>query len=158
MDLSPGSWTRPRLRACIDGKPGKVLLDRSGLEQLYHISDTDTGNCVEVDALTVPQVLEQCNADPVIDLLKCDIQGAEKAVFADCASWVDRVRNMVVELHDPYSKDEFLADLERAGWTYTDCVVHKTDVLWVLFLFGHQPGSTAREPAVAQAMTSSPLS
>lgn len=145
------------VQACIDGKPGKVLLDRSGLEQLYHISDTDTGNCVEVDALTVPQVLERCNADPVIDLLKCDIQGAEKAVFADCASWVDRVRNMIVELHEPYNKDEFLADLERAGWKYTDCVVHKTDVLWVLFLFGHEPATMSPQPTGPNAVIDAQL-
>ena len=135
--------------ACVDGKPGKVLLDRSGLEQVYHITEQPTDNYVEVEAKTVQQILDECKADPVIDLLKCDIQGAERAVFADCGSWIHRVRNMVVELHDPYTKDDFLADLDRAGWRYRDCVVHKTDVLWVLFLFGGGDADASAATAAA---------
>ena len=142
-DAAGGGELVQLVQACIDGKPGKVLLDRSGLEQLYHIADRDTGNCVEVDAKTVPQVLEECGAEEVIDLLKCDIQGAEQAVFADCASWIHRVRNLIVELHDPYTRDQFMADLERAGWQFDDCITHKTDVLWVLFLFGGRPRDAA---------------
>jgi FkbM family methyltransferase len=135
-DAAGGGDKVQLVRACVDGKPGTVLLDRSGLEQLYHITSQPTGDCVEVPAKTVQQILDECSADPVIDLLKCDIQGAERAVFADCALWIHRVRHMVVELHDPYTKDEFLADLARAGWRYRECIVHRTDVLWVLFLFG----------------------
>ena len=141
-DATGGGEKVQLVLACVDGKPGTVLLDRSGMEQVYHITDKATNNCVEVVAKTVPQILDECQAEPVIDLLKCDIQGAERAVFADCASWVHRVRNMIVELHDPYTKDDFLADLNRAGWRYRDCVVHKTDVLWVLFLFGGESGET----------------
>jgi FkbM family methyltransferase len=138
------------VRACVDGKVGTVLLDRSGLEQHYHIADevTDPARCARVDALTVPQILDRCGADEVIDLLKCDIQGAEQAVFADCAEWIGRVRNLVVELHDPYTREAFLSDLERAGWQHERCVVHRTDALWVLFLFnGRQVDSRATSAA-----------
>jgi FkbM family methyltransferase len=136
------------VQACIDGKPGKVLLDVSGQEQQFHITSQPTGKTVEVDALTVPQVLERTNADEVIDLLKCDIQGPERAVFADCASWIHRVRNMVVELHDDYTDELFLADLERAGWRWSHIVRHKTDVLWVIFLWG-EPAQAANAGACA---------
>jgi FkbM family methyltransferase len=156
-----GDGDRVKLvRACVDGKPGTVLFDTSGLEQQYHIADpatADASKCVSVDALTVPQILERTGADPVIDLLKCDIQGAEQAVFADCAGWIGRVRNLVVELHDPYTQDMFLADLERAGWKYDKCVVHRTDVLWVLFLFnGRQVPSVTMGQAVTCQPTDAP--
>lgn len=36
-------------------------------------------------------------------------------VFADCASWIGRVRHMVVEVHGAYTADQFLDDLRRAG-------------------------------------------
>ncbi len=35
-----------------------------------------------------------------IDLLKIDIEGAERQVFADPSAWIDRVDVMIIELHD----------------------------------------------------------
>jgi hypothetical protein len=35
-----------------------------------------------------------------IDLLKIDIEGAEKEVFRDASAWIDNVRMLVVELHE----------------------------------------------------------
>jgi FkbM family methyltransferase len=49
------------------------------------------------------------------DLLKCDIEGGEIELFADCRPWIGRVRNMVVETHDPYTLDALDADLARNG-------------------------------------------
>jgi hypothetical protein len=36
-----------------------------------------------------------------IDLLKVDIEGAEKEVFAAC-DWMDSVRCLMIELHDRF--------------------------------------------------------
>jgi FkbM family methyltransferase len=35
-----------------------------------------------------------------IDVLKIDIEGAEKEVFESCSNWIDKVRIIMVELHD----------------------------------------------------------
>jgi hypothetical protein len=35
-----------------------------------------------------------------VDVLKVDIEGAEKEVFASCSSWIDRVGVLIVEFHD----------------------------------------------------------
>jgi FkbM family methyltransferase len=50
-----------------------------------------------------------------IDLLKVDIEGAEEELFADCASWIGRVRTLLVECHGRYKRANLLADLRRAG-------------------------------------------
>jgi FkbM family methyltransferase len=39
-----------------------------------------------------------------IDLLKVDIEGAEKEVFADCGDWIDKVDAIVIELHDRFKR------------------------------------------------------
>ena len=36
-------------------------------------------------------------------MLKCDVEGAERALFADCAAWIGRVRTLAVETHDGYT-------------------------------------------------------
>ncbi|NHC13853.1 FkbM family methyltransferase [Motilibacter deserti] len=50
-----------------------------------------------------------------VGLLKVDIEGGEREVFADCAAWIGRVRSMVVECHAGYTVEALLADIERAG-------------------------------------------
>jgi FkbM family methyltransferase len=123
------------VQACVDGTPGSVWLDRSRLEHQFCIGEGPSSNSIEVPALTVPQILERTKADHEIGFLKCDVQGAEKAIFADCASWISRVRNMIVEVHPPYTGDDLLADLKRNGWRWKRHISHQTDNLWVLFFW-----------------------
>ena len=37
-----------------------------------------------------------------IDLLKIDIEGAEREVFEDTSAWIGRVRSLIVELHEHF--------------------------------------------------------
>jgi len=99
------------IEACAAGRPRRVNLDGEGWAASLH----DTAGNGTVDALTIPQILERGNVSGVVDLLKMDIEGAEREVFADCRVWLDRVRTMVVELHHPYRVEDFQKDLERNG-------------------------------------------
>jgi FkbM family methyltransferase len=124
------------IQACVDGKSGTVWLDTSGSEHQFKIGSDVSARGVHVEALTVPQILDRAKADKDIDLLKCDVQGAEQAIFADCNSWINRVRNMIVEVHPPYTPEDLLADLHRNSWEWSRHIVHRTDDLPVLFFWG----------------------
>lgn len=88
------------IRACIGGSNRKVQLDRSGLSWTFRMTETGSGTEKQtVDAITVAKLLTEQNLTGSIDLLKCDIEGAEAEVFAKCAEWIPRVRYLVVELH-----------------------------------------------------------
>lgn len=52
-----------------------------------------------IRAMTVDNVLDEYRLDRV-DILKIDIEGAEKEVFADTSSWIERVDAIIVELHE----------------------------------------------------------
>lgn len=52
-----------------------------------------------VQALTVDELMRRHGID-YIDVLKIDIEGAEKEVFADPSAWIDRVGIIIVELHE----------------------------------------------------------
>jgi len=56
--------------------------------------DTDA-----VDAVDIASLMERFDIEH-LDLLKMDIEGAERAVFDDCADWIDRVEAIIVEVHD----------------------------------------------------------
>lgn len=52
-----------------------------------------------IPGLTLPTLTRTVCHDR-IDILKIDIEGAEAKVFAGNVDWLDRVRNLVIELHD----------------------------------------------------------
>ncbi len=52
-----------------------------------------------VSALTINDIMNTFNIDK-IDILKIDIEGAEKEVFMDADSWLPNVDSLIVELHE----------------------------------------------------------
>jgi FkbM family methyltransferase len=70
------------------------------------------GDTIEVDCITVPEILSAAGWDE-IDLLKVDIEGAERALFRDCRAWIGKVGALVAELHDGYTIEEFDRDTLR---------------------------------------------
>ena len=54
-----------------------------------------------------------------IDLLKMDIEGAEKAVLKDAAAWLPKVQILIVELHGDYSETDLQNDIEPFGFQVT---------------------------------------
>jgi FkbM family methyltransferase len=95
----------------------------------FRAEGTDSGmidglaGAVEGPAVDVPGVrLRDILARERVDLLKLDIEGAEDAVLADCEPVLDRVRAIVMDLHefDPSSRQapRVLERLTRAGFVY----------------------------------------
>ena len=54
-----------------------------------------------IASITIPTILEANNWD-FVDLLKIDIEGAEKQIFEgqNCDNWLSRVKILAIELHD----------------------------------------------------------
>jgi hypothetical protein len=88
----------------------------------------------EIDALTVSQILELTRMEGTIDLLKCDIEGAEAEVFANCSQWIANVKNLVIELHEPYTIEKLSDDLKRAGSSLEIRGGHNKGGMEVLYL------------------------
>ena len=54
-----------------------------------------------VPSLTVDSLMAQ-HGIPYIDLLKVDIEGAEKEVFENASAWIDKIGVLAIELHDRF--------------------------------------------------------
>lgn len=54
-----------------------------------------------VKAVTIAKLLEQSSSG-YIDILKLDIEGAEREVFSYNSEWLDKVDLLIIELHDHY--------------------------------------------------------
>jgi FkbM family methyltransferase len=55
----------------------------------------------QVPGMTIDTLMRTHGVD-YIDVLKVDIEGAEREVFADPSAWIDRVGVIIVELHDRF--------------------------------------------------------
>jgi FkbM family methyltransferase len=103
------------VQACIAGQSGTVALDRSGVACAFRMVQRADAGEESIPAMTMQELLDKCPMAQTIDLLKCDIEGAEREVFADCGPWIGRVRHILIELHTPYTQEAFLEDLRRGG-------------------------------------------
>jgi FkbM family methyltransferase len=113
------------IRACAAGRARTVRLTSGTAEWAFSMKEVEAGKVggkvaggeglQEVPALTMPQILAEANMTGPIDLLKCDIEGAEAELFDDCAQWIGRVRYLAIELHAPYTVERLVSDLKRNG-------------------------------------------
>jgi len=92
-----------------------------------------------VPGLTIDLLMQTYGCD-AIDVLKVDIEGAEKEVFESPSAWIDRVGLIMVELHDRTkdgcSRSVYLATRDfKLNWTKGETTVFVRD--------GHDPRRSA---------------
>jgi len=83
-------------------------------EFAYTLCGTPTGETSMVQVVTLPEALEADEAAD-IGLLKVDIEGSERELFADCHGWITSVHQLIVECHQGYTAADLLSDCRRGG-------------------------------------------
>ena len=67
----------------------------------------------EIDCISLPTILDQFSI-PRINILKMDIEGAEKAIFSfSPEKWLDRIDLLIMEIHGQKIMDEVLTTLRK---------------------------------------------
>jgi FkbM family methyltransferase len=90
---------------------GKLTLaSRNGEDWTKCVHAPGTGDVPTVDAFTMTSLI----ADETVDLLKLDVEGAEREIFsANAERWLPSVRNVVIELHGGDCEASFFGALSR---------------------------------------------
>jgi len=118
FDPGMGKWS---VRVDGHAKPGDAPLPQVG-----------SAACVDIPGLMAEYGLTR------IDLLKIDIEGAEKELFLAADGWIDKVDAIVIELHDRFKRGCSQAFYNAtASFPYE---VHKGELV---FLFRHVANETA---------------
>jgi FkbM family methyltransferase len=76
----------------------------------FHVAETGT----PVASYTLSSLLDKLGDS--VDLVKFDIEGAEQEVLHSSDGWHTRVKQAVVEVHEPYTIDQCVNDLTRLGF------------------------------------------
>jgi FkbM family methyltransferase len=85
------------VKAALWEDDGEVWLGPSNVHPKGSFEIVDRGQ-VQVRAITIRSLMRELRI-PSIDLLKLDIEGAEKEVFETC-DWIESVGTIAIELHD----------------------------------------------------------
>jgi FkbM family methyltransferase len=57
----------------------------------------------KIKTITIDEIINEFHIDSV-DILKIDIEGSEKEVFESCKSWINKVKCIIIELHERMKK------------------------------------------------------
>jgi FkbM family methyltransferase len=105
---------------------------RDGREWSFQVRECAPGESGEVPAVTISSLLRGSGHER-IDILKVDIEGAERWVFANnCDDWLDRTACLAIEIHDPAARQIVLEAIGRHAFELT--TVNQT-----LFCFRYRP-------------------
>jgi FkbM family methyltransferase len=89
------------VEAAIWPRAEQLAVDKSGPAWAFQVTAKGTAGMPSVNGITIDDVLARWGNGTSVDLLKIDIEGAEKELFsAPCDSWLARTRIIVIELHD----------------------------------------------------------
>jgi FkbM family methyltransferase len=88
------------LHAAVWNESGRrMTVDDPGIGNWGFRASSSSGPGPTVEAVTVPEIMDRFGMERV-DLLKLDIEGAERVVLDAADAWIDKVDAVVAELHD----------------------------------------------------------
>lgn len=115
-NLSPWGDQVTLVQAGIWSRPCQLVFSndqyRDGREWAVQVREAAEGETGQIKAIDVGTLLKDSGRDR-ISLLKMDIEESEKVVFAsNYQSWIDRVDNIAIELHDAECERVFFSAIE----------------------------------------------
>jgi len=130
-NAAPAPTTKLTLVKCFVGDASGVAgIDRRLGTWAYRMSQVESPDQESIPVRTVPEILVEVGLGSAqIDLLKCDIEGAERALFRGGPHWLSRVRAVLAEVHEPYTTDALIADVLASGGQWDTAIAGPTVLL-----------------------------
>jgi FkbM family methyltransferase len=89
------------LRRALWSRSGALNIANPGGEKWCIRMEEAEDGAGEIPAIDVPDLMKEFGLDH-IDILKVDIEGGEAELFAGYPTWIEKVRVLVIELHDRF--------------------------------------------------------
>jgi FkbM family methyltransferase len=89
------------IRAGIWHKKTLLKIENPEAEEWAFRVTEATPDTLEFEAITITDIMGSANVDH-IDILKLDIEGAEKEVLSHSREWIDKISVLIIELHDRF--------------------------------------------------------
>jgi FkbM family methyltransferase len=110
-----GARARALRKAVWSSTTGLVLTEApfgDSREWAVSVREAHPGERPSVEAVDIASLI----GDRRVDVLKIDVEGAEREIFAGDCPWLEQVDNIVIELHGPECELLFRRAVERRGY------------------------------------------
>ena len=126
------------MRAFASARPGEAAISCTCEGMGVRMTDAAGDDSEVIPKVAVRDlVLRTAGSAGRVGLLKCDVEGSEAEIFADCGEWLSKVDAAVVETHPPYNAAALLADVEKAWVRVAKRLVVEKDggvyLVWMQF-------------------------
>ena len=98
-----------------DGLVQMEIAEKDYGHRVAKVDKISSRKCIEVPAVSIPTLLRRLKWDR-ISLLKIDIEGHEKLLLSENASWLGMVDAMCVECHDDFTSNDLRSLTEPFGF------------------------------------------
>jgi FkbM family methyltransferase len=95
VPIQAALWHRNEEISLVDPGLGKWGFMTDAKDSSEGLGDT----CHQVEAMTVDKIMADYGLSE-INILKIDIEGAEREVFSDTSAWIGKVDAVIIELHE----------------------------------------------------------
>jgi FkbM family methyltransferase len=139
LNVKNYSKIKPIFAAIWDKKANLKLISRSIDSQSWYLRESLQDENYDIRGITLDEILKENNIVE-IDILKVDIEGAEKQLFSHtCNKWINSVKCIIVEAPDTDSQlctIEIFKIFRQAGFTFNtyisgeNLVLIRSDVNW----------------------------
>jgi len=112
-----------RIKAGIWPRDAFLRVDRTDDKDSIAVHEVESGKPYDCLGLAPSRIMEDAGFDQ-IDILKCNIEGAEVPLFeSDFEPWLSRTRSIYSQLHNRAAIDAAMAATAKFGFT---CRAHRT--------------------------------
>ena len=119
IDLGHSSRRVTLFEGCAVGSPRSVFFASRNFDNQFTIRQADQIPGAKIaSGITVSDMIKGLDDKLDIDILKCDVEGAEEEIFKFSNDWIKRVRFLAIEIHHPYTIEELQEDLANAGGSF----------------------------------------
>ena len=99
IPIEKALWNETTELEIFDPGPGRAGFQKDGFQTFKSDSLECHDSNPRVAAVDLDSLMHDCHIDH-IDLLKVDIEGAEREVFKNAGEWLNKVSIITIELHD----------------------------------------------------------
>lgn len=115
------------VQAAIHARQQPVYLQKETYSYNTHVADRPTEYMVA--GMRLSDLIGTHHLDR-IDILKIDIEGAERCLLQEADTWLPITRNILIELHDDQLLAQFLHTLKAYGFSVTKRTMDYEDIYW----------------------------
>lgn len=102
------------LEMAVMNEDGNVFFESAAIK--YNSKIKDGNGAANIKAICMNTLLDRFSIDH-IDLLKVDVEGAEKYIFSSNTGWLKKVDNIIIELHGAEARAICMKSLQDYGFT-----------------------------------------